>query len=230
MFQDSDESDGAEQTETGKPRSLRARTIRLRAALLHTTPARLLLLGYLSYILLGWLLLSLPFPQDTAISAVDTLFIATSAASTTGLVSVDPGSSYTFFGELVILLLIQLGGLGYMTVGSFILMTAQDRMSKLRREATKNAFNLPENIRPKPVIRSVIRFTLICEAFGAAILFVFFRQQEVENPLWSAIFHSISAFCTAGFSLFSNSFQGFYAHPGITLTISALSILGAWAF
>ncbi|WP_299670706.1 potassium transporter TrkG [uncultured Roseobacter sp.] len=230
MSDEPDDSGEADDQTVSRDRSLRARWIRLRAVLTHTTPAKLLLLGYLSYIALGWILLSLPFAQATAVPAIDNLFIATSAVSTTGLVSVDPGSSYTFFGQLVILLLIQLGGLGYMTVGSFVVLTAQDRMSRLRREATKNAFNLPDDVKPKLFIRSVVRFTLICEVIGAAVLYVMFRQQGVEDALWSAIFHSISAFCTAGFSLFSNSFESFGAHAGITLTISALSILGAMGF
>ncbi|WP_299964327.1 potassium transporter TrkG [uncultured Roseobacter sp.] len=210
--------------------TLKMRLLRLRAVLVQTNPAKLLLMGYLSYIILGWALLSLPWAQAVPVPALDNLFISASAVSTTGLVSVNPGASYSFFGELVILLLIQLGGLGYMTVGSFIVLTTQDRISRLRREATRKAFNLPEDVKPRTFIRSVVRFTFICEAVGAAILYLLFRQQEVENPLWSAIFHSVSAFCTAGFSLFSNSFESFSAHAGITLTISALSILGAMGF
>lgn len=211
-------------------RSLNTRRLRLQAAIVQTNPAKLLLFGYLSYILLGWCLLSLPFAQAAPVGAIDNLFTATSAVSTTGLVSVDPGKTYSLFGQIVILALIQVGGLGYMTVGSFLVLAATDRMSRLRRETTRKAFNLPDHISPRTFIRSVILFTVGCEIVGALLLFAQFRAAGVDNALWQAVFHAVSAFCTAGFSLFSDSLVGFRDHAGILLTLSALSILGAMGF
>ncbi|MEM7643535.1 MAG: potassium transporter TrkG [Pseudomonadota bacterium] len=203
---------------------------RWRSVVAHMSPPKLLLFGYLSYMILGWALLSLPFAQEVPTSGLDTLFIATSAVSTTGLVTVDPGTTFTFFGELVILILIQMGGLGYMTIGSFVALHLADRFDRLRRDATRTAFNLPENIDPAAFVRAVVFFTLACEAVGAVVLWTLFSAAGVENAVWSAIFHSVSAFATAGFSLNSNSFESFANHPGIVLTISILSLLGAMGF
>ncbi|SLN49422.1 TrkH family potassium uptake protein [Pseudooctadecabacter jejudonensis] len=195
-----------------------------------THPAKLLLFGYLSYILIGWVLLSLPVLQEVSVGALDTLFIATSAVSTTGLVSVDPASSFTFGGELVILFLIQLGGLGYMTIGSFMVLTIQHRLGHARRRTTKAAFNLPDDIDPRSFIMSVLLFTFLVEAVGATILYFIFAANDVANPLWPAIFHAISAFCTAGFSLFPNSLEDYAGDLPLNVTISVLSLLGAMGF
>ncbi|MEL7213213.1 MAG: potassium transporter TrkG [Pseudomonadota bacterium] len=203
---------------------------RLRHALGTVQPAKLLLLGYCSYIAIGWILLSLPIAQEQTVAALDALFIATSAVSTTGLVTVDPGENFTFFGEVVILLLIQIGGLGYMTISSFALLTIQHRLSRVREKTTRAAFNLPENVQPGLFVRSVIIFTLACEAIGAIALYALFSAQGVEDAAWTAIFHAVSAFCTAGFSLFSTSLEAFRGNTGIVLVISILSLLGAMGF
>lgn len=194
------------------------------------SPISILVLGYFSYVLLGWLLLSLPIAQTVSVSTLDNLFIATSAVSTTGLVTVDPGSSYSFFGEVVILAMMQLGGIGYMTFGSFILLATQQKISQRREEITRAAFAMPQDFKIVDFIKRVIVFTFSVEAVGATALWFFFAQSGVENSLWLAVFHSVSAFCTAGFSLFSNSFEGFRDHVGINLTIAALSYFGAIGF
>ena len=193
-------------------------------------PARTLLLGYLVYMVAGWLLLMLPVAQEVALSPLDVLFIATSAVSTTGLVTVDPGASFTAFGEGVILGLIQLGGLGYMTIGSVALLAVTERLSEEREQTARAAFDLPAHMPTVPFLRSVVLFTLAVEAAGAAILYPMFRDAGVDQPLWAAVFHSVSAFCTAGFSLFPASLEAFAGHPGVLLTISALSLLGAMGF
>lgn len=190
----------------------------------------MLVWGYLSYILLGWALLCLPAMQAQPVSALDNLFTAASAVSTTGLVTVDPGSSYSLAGEMVILLLIQLGGIGYMTFGSFVILAVRNRMSGLRGSITRTAFNLPKDFNVVRFVRHVIFFTLACEVVGAVLLYMVFSYHDVPDALWSAIFHSVSAFCTAGFSLNSNSFEGFAFNPYVNLTIAALSYAGAIGF
>ena len=209
---------------------MRGSPLGARFGVLRISPAKLVLFGYLSYIVLGWALLSLPFAQAVPVGALDTLFISTSAVSTTGLVTVDPGSSYTFFGELVIALMIQLGGLGYMTIGSFLVLSVTNELSRARTETTRKVFNLPNDLSPRAFVMSVVLFTLTCEAIGAVALYPMFVAAEVENPAWSAIFHAISAFCTAGFSLNADSFEGFRDHVGVNVVLSALSILGAMGF
>ncbi len=212
-------------------RSTRLRSLALlRIALLRLRPAQLLLLGYLTYIALGWLLLSLPVSQAVPVTALDSLFIAASAVSTTGLVSLDPGSSFTLAGEVVILLLIQIGGLGYMTISSFAVLALQHRLTGLRTKATRAAFSLPEEISPAAFVRAVVLFTLVCESLGAVLLWRIFAAAGVEDPVWAAVFHAVSAFCTAGFSLFSDSLEGFRADAWLTIVIGALSLLGAMGF
>ncbi|MBM2577687.1 potassium transporter KtrB [Jannaschia sp. Os4] len=195
-----------------------------------TAAPRLLLVGYVSYALIGWALLSLPWAQAVPLDPVDTLFIAVSAVSTTGLVTIDPGTSFTFFGELVVISLIQMGGLGYMTIGSFIVLALASRLDRVHSHGTRAAFNLPETVDPAQFVKAVVAFTLVCEAAGAAALWPMFAAAGVEDPLWSAIFHSISAFCTAGFSLNPDSFEGFADHAGVVSVISALSLAGAMGF
>ena len=91
-------------------------------------------------------------------------------------------------------------------------------------------FSLPPNFVIDKFIKSVIKFTLIIEFVGAVFLFFIFRASNMPNSLWSAVFHSISAFCTAGFSLYNNSFESFYSHFWLNLVISALSYSGAVGF
>lgn len=202
----------------------------LRLALQRVPPARAVLGGYVLWVLFGWLLLSLPGARAAPGAALDDLFIAASAVSTTGLVSVDPGSTYSLFGEAVILLLIQVGGVGYMTVGSLAALALHHRLSGARVRMVRFAFSLPPDFSPAAFVRAVVLFTLICEAVGAAILYPLLLEAGVDRPLWSAIFHAVSAFCTAGFSLNPDSFESLRADVGVTLTLSTLSVLGATGF
>ncbi len=194
-------------------------------------PLRLVILGYVSYILIGWILLSLPFAQcGPGARALDNLFISTSAMSTTGLVTVSITDSYTLFGQIVILLLIQLGGLGYMTFSSFVILSRKRTLSDTRTDVANVVFSLPQSFRIDKFLRSVILFTAAIETAGAGCLYFIFRQAGQPNALWSAIFHSISSFCTAGFSLYNNSLESFTSNFWINLTITILSYTGAVGF
>ncbi len=195
-----------------------------------TNPAKILILGYLSYVILGWVLLCLPLAQEAGVSAINNLFIATSAVSTTGLVTIDPAIHYSFFGELVILILIQLGGIGYMTFGSFIIISIRNKMSGFRTEMCRKTFALPKDFNVKRFIKLVIIFTLVAEFIGALALYAIFSYNNVPGALWSAIFHSISAFCTAGFSLNTNSFESYVNNVYLNIIIATLSYLGAIGF
>lgn len=209
---------------------LSSRMLNFTTILGNTNPSKILLLGYLSYVLIGWVMLCLPFSQVDSVNALDNLFIATSAVSTTGLVTVDPGTSYSFLGELVILILIQLGGIGYMTFGSFIILSTRQKMSGFRAEMCKKTFALPHDFSIARFIKLVVAFTLIIELLGAVALYAIFEYNDVEASIWQAIFHSISAFCTAGFSLNSNSFEDYADNTYLNIIIAALSYLGAIGF
>jgi trk system potassium uptake protein TrkH len=194
-------------------------------------PAKLALTGYAIYVGIGWILLSLPWCQrETGVSALDNLFIATSAVSTTGLVTVSVSDQYTRLGQGVVLLLIQLGGLGYMTLGSFLVLARSASLSATREQVGRTVFALPESFRIDKFIRSVILFTLVIEAAGAVALYFLFAQRGVADAGWSAVFHSVSAFCTAGFGLYNDSFESYRADFWINAVLAALSYLGAIGF
>lgn len=194
-------------------------------------PVQIVFIGYGLYICFGWILLSLPFAQTVdSISSIDNLFIATSAVSTTGLVTVSISDSYSLFGEIVVLLLIQLGGVGYMTIGSFVILSRKTEMSDLRKGISKTVFALPKSFKISKFIRSVMSFTLSCELIGAIFLYFIFLKSGTEDAFWNAIFHSVSAFCTAGFSLFNTSFEAYYNNFWLNIVIAVLSYLGAIGF
>lgn len=216
----------------GAPRNTRRRRLGrlLRHAVAMPSTAHRLAVGYLGYMLLGWLALLLPVAQEAPVGAMDALFIAVSAVSTTGLVTVDPGTSFTLFGEVVILLLIQAGGLGYMTAGSFAYLALLHRLSGTRRRTARAAFGLPEGMDIAQFLRAVVIFSLAVEAVGAAILWQAFAAAGKADALWLGIFHAVSAFCTAGFSLFATSLEAFRDDPVVVLAVSALSVMGAMGF
>lgn len=193
-------------------------------------PAHVLVFGYLSYILIGFFFLLLPFSHQKSAHWLDHLFTATSAVSTTGLVTVDPGSTYSWFGEFVIVILFQLGGLGYMTATSFVILAANKKLKDSRISILKSAFSLPKSIGISHFVRNLFGFTIVTELIGAALLYPHLKLAGVENPIWSSIFHSVSAFCTAGFSLFSTGFEDFKGDISVNIILSVLSYLGGIGF
>ncbi len=203
---------------------------RFRYRLLQSHPAKLLVLGYATYMLIGWILLTMPGMTQQAVNGLDHLFIAVSAVSTTGLVTIDPGASYSFWGQLVLLALIQIGGIGYMAFSSFIILSAVNPDSRLCIKIARSTFQLPEDFEVRSFLRHVIVFTLLCEAIGAFLLYIVFSNDGNPDALWSAIFHSISAFCTAGFSLNSDSFSGYVDNTTVNLIIAFLCYAGSIGF
>ena len=188
-------------------------------------------LGYLLYAVLGWLLLALPFcrkPLDA--SAIDYLFISVSALSTTGLATINTPDAFTFWGQLVIMLIIQVGGVGYMTFSSFVVLLRRRPLGELREHVGQHVFALPQGFSLPEFIRHVVIFTLAVELAGALLLYFAFSAAEVPGALWHAVFHSVSAFCTAGFSTFPNSLEDFSNAPFVNLVIGLLSIAGAIGF
>ena len=193
-------------------------------------PSQLLTLGFLSYVAIGIALLALPCSQEQPTSFVDNLFTIVSAISTTGLSTVSVADSYTAFGEFVIFMLFQLGGLGYMTVTSFIILSHQSGISSTRHSILSLQFSLPQGFWMSQFVRNVVIYTLACEALGAIPLYFEFARAGTPHPLWSAVFHSVSAFATAGFSLNNNSLEGFRDNLAVNATIGVLCYLGALGF
>ncbi len=197
------------------------------------TPVQTLSLGYVAVILLGAILLSLPFSSANYqySSFLDSLFTAASAVSTTGLAVVDTGSYYSTFGQVVIITLVQVGGLGYMIFFAFISITLGYRFTINGKQLLNESVARPATIDLKRFIKAVILFTVLFEFIGALVLmFIFLEQYPLAESLYSAVFHSISAFCTAGFSLYSDSFT-FYANDfSANLIIAIITIAGGIGF
>jgi trk system potassium uptake protein TrkH len=209
----------------------RARARWLRLLLSRFDTIRLLVLGYLSYVLIGWGVLCLPVSHQVAgLHWLDHLFISASAVSTTGLTTISTSDSYSWFGECVVLLLIQFGGLGYMTISSFTVLAVAGELSPLRNRVSQATLTLPQGFELRRFLRVIFWFTLAVEGFGAAALYPSFVAHGAPQPMWQAIFHSVSAFCTAGFGLFNNSLEDYRDDVWMNFVITVLSYLGAIGF
>lgn len=213
--------------------SFTARLRRFGQGLTTLDPLCLVVLGYASYIVTGWALLCLPWSQHAPGGAdwLDHLFIATSAVSTTGLSTVSTADTYTWFGEAVVLALIQFGGLGYMTISSCLLMAfSGGRIAPWRERVGTVSLMLPPGFDFRRFLILIIGYTAAIEMVGAILMYPIFRDAGVPAPTWQAVFHSVSAFCTAGFGLFNDSLESYRGHHGLNLIVLALSYLGAIGF
>lgn len=168
---------------------------------------------------------------DEPMSWLDALFTSTSAVCVTGLIVEDTAVFFTPLGQGFVLLLIQLGGLGMLTFASLILMALGQRLS-LRTEAssivsTESALHLEG----RNITRDIVRFTLLFEGIGALALYALWVPKfGWKGAAWPAIFHSVSAFCNAGFSTFSDSLMSFQRSPGILMVIALLILAGGLGF
>lgn len=162
---------------------------------------------------------------------LDALFTATSAVCVTGLIVVDTATYFTTSGQALILLLIQLGGLGMLAFTTLIIMALGRRLSLRQEAATSSSLDVAPHINRKGLTRDVVLFTLVIEAIGAILLYILWIPRfGVTEALWPAVFHAVSAFCNAGFSTFSDSLMGFQTAPGTLLVIMSLIIFGGIGF
>lgn len=194
-------------------------------------PSQILILGFLSFILIGAMLLMLPFSTTNGISPVDAIFTATSAVCVTGLIVKDTPNDFTNFGQLVIMFLIQIGGLGYMTSATIISLLIGKRIGLGERLIMKESLNV---ISLEGVVRftkTVLLTTLFFESIGALFLSLrFMADYEPSKAIYYGIFHSISAFNNAGFSLFSDNLIGYRGDIVVNFVISSLIIIGGIGF
>lgn len=193
-------------------------------------PQRQLLTVYIGYSVIGTILLLLPFSTASHVSLTDNIFTAVSAISTTGLTTVDIATEYTLFGQFVILFLIQMGGLGYMTLSSFLMLKITGRLGNQEAKLFKTQFAFPDTIDSESMLMRTVKYTFIFELAGFVLLCPYFVFTNVEQPIWSAMFHSISAFCTAGFSIYSDNLMQFGTDLYVNIVIMVLSIMGAMGF
>ncbi|OWZ82864.1 TrkH family potassium uptake protein [Natranaerobius trueperi] len=199
-------------------------------------PAKILVLGFLSLILIGTILLSLPIAVNgDRVPLLDAIFTATSAVCVTGLVVVDTGTTFTMFGQTVIMVLIQMGGLGFMTVATLIFMALGRKITLKERIVIQQQFNQFDLQGLVRLVKYIIFLTLIVEGIAAIILGFRFTQLldlDYATGMFYGLFHSISAFSNAGFDIIGEyrSLTPFVEDPIISIIIPLLFIFGGLGF
>jgi trk system potassium uptake protein TrkH len=198
----------------------------------HLRPAQLLVLAFAVVILCGTVLLTLPWASRAApLTLVDALFTSTSATCVTGLVVVDTGTRLSGFGQGVVLALIQLGGLGIMTYSSLVLLALGGRLSFRGEALVQDTLGARNDISPGNIVRNVFLFTLVAETLGALALSArFVGAAGFWQGLYSGVFHSVSAFCNAGFALRADSFVTERGDWWVNGTLMVLITLGGLGF
>jgi potassium uptake TrkH family protein len=201
----------------------------------YLNPAQLFVVSFVLIILVGSLLLMLPNATRTEISYIDALFTSTSAVCVTGLVVFDTGSFFTKFGQVIILALIQAGGLGIMTFASYFSYFFQGGASYENQLMLRDMTNSDKVSEVFSVLKRIILVTLGIEAMGAAVVFFTLQHSPIHGfseKLFFSIFHSVSAFCNAGFSTLPNNLyqEGFAFNYPLQLIIAFLFILGGIGF
>ena len=194
-------------------------------------------IGFGGIILLGTILLMLPFSSQSGerTSIFDALFTATSAVCVTGLVVQDTATYWSFFGQFVILCLIQIGGMGVVTVASSLTLLSGQKISFSQRNIMQEALSAPQVGGIVKLTGFVIKGTILFEVLGALVMLPVFCKDFGLKGVWMAIFHSISAFCNAGFDLLGinaqfSSLISYMDNPVINITIILLIIIGGIGF
>jgi trk/ktr system potassium uptake protein len=192
------------------------------------SPARTVIIGFALVIFIGTFLLMSPAASTGEhLGFVNALFTATSAVCVTGLTVVDTGSALSPFGQIILLILIQLGGLGIMTMSTLFLMLAGKRPGLAGQILVQDTFTHSRDRHISSILKDVVIFTCAIETLGVLFMFFcFFPDNSPQKALFLSIFHSVSAFCNAGFSLFPNSFVGYQQDWVLNIVICFLIVCG----
>ena len=197
-------------------------------------PIFILALGYIVIILLGTILLSLPFATNEGESTkiIDAFFTATSATCVTGLVPYDTFTHWTLFGQIVILVLIQIGGLGFMTFISLFIVIFRRNMGFYKQKLMMQTSATHTRSQIIPLIKRIAVASLLFELIGAGLLSLYFYPEFGNEGIYYSVFHSISAYCNAGFDIIGsgNSLVTLNSNPVVLFTISGLIIMGGLGF
>ena len=196
-------------------------------------PGQIVVFAAAGLILIGTILLMLPVstPSSVDLRFVDALFTATSAVCVTGLIVMDTPTEFTFFGQLVILLLIQIGGLGYALMATLILLALGHRIGLRDRMMLAETLSLSDMGESVRYVKVVALVTVVLEGLGAILLTLRFAQDMAwDHALYAGIFHSISAFNNAGFALFSDSLLSYQTDIALNLIVTILVVLGSIGF
>lgn len=197
------------------------------------TTTQIILFSFLLVILLGSLLLTLPISSANgkSVDYLDALFTATTSTCVTGLVTVPTYSTWSIFGQIIILILIQIGGLGVVAFMALFMIVINKKLRLKDNQLIQDAFNLNTMDGLKKFIKHVFIGTFIIEGIGALLYMIVFIPDYGVKGIWMSIFNSISAFCNAGMDIIGNNSLGDYAtNPIINFTTSMLIILGGLGF
>lgn len=203
----------------------------IRPRTLHASPPVVLILGFLALIFLGTLLLYLPISQNGELGLFQAFFTATSAVTVTGLSIIDPGTQLTGFGQTILMLMIQLGGLGFATFAVISAITLGKRMSLEHQALALQAFNQTSVSKIQSTAFSILKLSVGIELVGALCLTLWWASEtDWPGAVFSALFHSISAFNNAGFGLYADSLGQYTSDPVTILIICSCIILGGLGF
>lgn len=201
---------------------------------LKLAPAQVVLLSFGGWILLGSLILMLPVSAAAGknIGFIDALFMATSATCVTGLATISLADDFSIFGQMIILILTQVGGLGIMTLSSSMAVIMGKNLQMREQVIMQDVLDTQSSAELLTLIVDIIRYTFVIEFVGAILLTIGFYQDgfEIGQALYFGFYHSIMAFCNAGFALFNNSFEDFKFEPLLHITLAVLLILGGIGF
>ncbi len=201
---------------------------------LSDNPAILVLYSFVLAIFVGTLMLMLPAAtaDGRETTLLGALFTSTSATCVTGLIVYDTGTHFTTFGQFIILFLIQIGGLGIMTISSAFAILLGQRLTLKSESMIQNVVGESNKLDMISLIRNIVIVTFIFELIGAGLLYLTFfgGMYSTGKAIYHSIFHSISAFCNAGFSLYADSFMAYKANFNINFVITSLIILGGIGF
>ncbi|WP_179997348.1 TrkH family potassium uptake protein [Acinetobacter sp. YH16050] len=204
---------------------------KLAAKTVNLSPPSLLALGFLSFICIGTILLKLPISHHGDMTWINALFTATSAVTITGLSVVNIGDAYTVFGQMVIMLLLQCGGLGFMTFAILAVLSLSAKIGLKQQIMAQDTIGQTNLSKVAMTIKGVLLYSLFFEGIGTLILTIAWMQDyPFQDAFFYAAFYSVSAFNNGGFSLFPNSLMSFADQYLITLTISMLYIIGGVGF
>ena len=202
------------------------------------TSFQIIILGFASTILIGTFFLMLPISSKNgnATSFMDALFTATSAVCVTGLVVKDTATYWSIFGQMMILILIQIGGLGVITVAASVALISGRKISLMQRSTMQEAIAAPKVGGIVRLLGFVLKITFFLECLGAIVMMPVFLKDFGVKGIWMSIFHSVSAFCNAGFDILGTdasqyvSFTNYTANPIINITIMLLIVIGGIGF
>lgn len=195
-------------------------------------PTKILLIALVLVIITGALLLKLPICNNNPIKTIDSIFVATSATCVTGLTTIVPIEQFTIIGQVVLLTLIQIGGIGFMTLISIVLIMIGKKLNLSDKIIIKESLNQDSFKGLVKLLKKICIYTFIIETIGACILAIkFIPDFGIGKGIWFSIFHSISAFCNAGFDLLGNTSITKYSGDLIVcLTLMSLIIIGGLGF